>query len=82
MWDKPKEIAGYNSEGYEIAYYNSKGFDAYTPLESWIRSKKGHNMVIINEGQWRKIDWNSVGVGLSEHYACIWFGALPDTTSQ
>src|SRR5690606_37215456 len=28
MWDKPKEIAGYEGAGYEIAYYSSKGASA------------------------------------------------------
>src|SRR5687767_3387998 len=35
MWDKPKEIAGYTSPGYEIAYYSSAGASAIEGLEGW-----------------------------------------------
>lgn len=79
MWDKPKELAGYESPGYEIAYYNSNVFSSYHPLERWKESKKGHNKVIINKGQWSKVNWKAIGIGLTEHYACVWFGSITDS---
>jgi len=80
MWNKPKELTNYQSAGYEIAYYNSNGFSTFRPLDRWKISKKGHNKVILNEGQWKKAKWEAIGVGLTEHYACVWFGTLTDTT--
>ena len=81
MWDKPREISNYDSEGYEVAYYNSESFDVYRPLERWKVSKKGHNNVLLNLKSWKKIKWKAVGVGISDHYACVWFGNLTDSTS-
>ena len=77
MWDKPKEIAGYNSPGYEIAFYQSDGAIAFTALEGWKKSK-GHNPVIINSGMWGKLGWGGMGVGIYEEYAVVWFGELND----
>lgn len=82
MWEKPREIANYNSEGYEIAYYNSNKFGPYIPLEKWKSSVKGHNKVIVNLGLWKKAKWKAIGVGLTDHYACVWFGMITDTTNS
>jgi hypothetical protein len=79
MWDKPKELTGYKSAGYEIAYYSSNAFSSYHPLERWKSSKKGHNKVIMNKGQWSKVNWEAIGIGLTEHYACVWFGSITDS---
>jgi uncharacterized protein YkwD len=75
MWNKPKEIAGYDSEGYEIAYFSSGGASAVEGLEGWKKSS-GHNPVIVNSGIWSKIEWKAVGIGIYEQYAVVWFGEL------
>ena len=77
MWDKPMEIAGYNSPGYEIAYYQSNGAIPSVALDGW-KVSKGHNQVIINLDIWAKVNWQGMGVGLYEEYAVVWFGALAD----
>jgi uncharacterized protein YkwD len=77
MWDKPKEIAGYNSSGYEIAYYSSKGATAVEGLAGW-KVSPGHNPVIINEGIWSKIKWKAVGIGIYGEYGVVWFGETAD----
>src|SRR5687768_17299541 len=51
MWNKPEEIAGYKSPGYEIAYYSSAGASAVEGLEGWKKSAS-HNPLIINDGIW------------------------------
>lgn len=77
MWNKPKEITGYEGEGYEIAYYSSAGASALEGLEGWKKSS-GHNPVLINSGTWSKIEWKAVGIGIFEQYAVVWFGELED----
>ncbi|MTI21156.1 CAP domain-containing protein [Fulvivirga sp. RKSG066] len=77
MWDKPKEIAGYQSPGYEIAYYSSAGASASEGLDGWKRSPS-HNPLLINTDMWKKVKWQGVGVGIYKEYAVVWFGQLND----
>lgn len=77
MWNKPLEIAGYEGLGYEIAYYSSAGATAKEGLEGWKKSK-GHNPLLINSGTWKQVEWESIGVGIYEQYAVVWFGQLAD----
>jgi uncharacterized protein YkwD len=77
MWDKPKEISGYDNPGYEIAYYSSRGVTAQEGLDGWKQSP-AHNPLLINDGMWSKVDWNAIGVGLYKEYGVVWFGQLQD----
>jgi uncharacterized protein YkwD len=77
MWDKPKEIAGYEGAGYEIAFFSSGDFTAKLALESWKKSP-GHHNVIINKDIWKEMKWGAIGVGIQGNYAVIWFGVEPD----
>ncbi len=79
MWDKPREIAGYESNGYEISYYFSAGADAESGLDGWKKSI-GHNQMIINDGIWKKIKWNAIGIGFYKSYGVVWFGDKKDET--
>lgn len=80
MWDKPKEIAGYASPGYEIAYYSSAGASAAEGLEGWKKSPS-HNPLIINEGIWKKVSWQGIGIGFYKEYGIVWFGELEDPSA-
>jgi len=80
MWDKPKEISGYDSEGYEIAYYSSDGAEAEEGIEGWKKSP-GHNPLLINLGTWEKMEWKAIGIGIYGKYAVVWFGIVEDASS-
>lgn len=80
MWEKPREIAGYNAQGYEIAYYSSAGASAREGLEGWMKSPS-HNPLIINEGIWNKARWQGIGIGFYKEYGVVWFGESEDLTS-
>ena len=80
MWEKPREIAGYDSEGYEIAFYSSDGAEADEALNGWKKSKS-HNPVMINSGIWEQVEWKAVGVGIYGKWAVVWFGALEDPST-
>ena len=77
MWEKPGEIAGYEEKGYEIAYWHSAKATADEALAGWKKSP-AHNPVIINEGMWNQVEWEAVGIGISQNYAVVWFGTLED----
>lgn len=79
MWEKPKEIAGYQSPGYEIAYYSSAGASAAEGLEGWMKSP-AHNPLIVNEGMWSNVKWNAIGIGFYKEYGIVWFGETEDST--
>lgn len=80
MWNKPKEISGYESEGYEIAFFSSDGADAHESLEGW-KNSAGHNPVIVNSGTWQKATWEAIGIGIFGPYAVVWFGQLADPST-
>ena len=77
MWDKPREIAGYQSNGFEISYYSGGGATAQEGLAGW-KVSTGHNQVLINEGIWKTIKWNAIGIGIYKEYGVVWFGELKD----
>jgi uncharacterized protein YkwD len=77
MWNKPKEISGYEGIGFEIAYYSSAGANAVEGLEGWKKSP-GHNPVIINLGTWSKTEWKAIGIGIYKEYGVVWFGEVED----
>jgi hypothetical protein len=75
MWDKPKEITGYQGNGYEIAHHGSS--TAQGALNSW-KSSPGHNDVILSKGDWSNFQWKAIGALYGGGYACAWFGMTPD----
>jgi len=72
MWDKPREISGYEGNGFEIAYYSSGGANATEGLEGWKKSP-GHNPLLINSGTWNKLEWKAIGIGIYGQYGVVWF---------
>ena len=80
MWNKPREIAGYESDGFEIAFWSSDGAEAAESLEGWKKSA-GHNPVIVNSGTWEKAKWEAIGIGIYGNYAVVWFGGLADPST-
>jgi hypothetical protein len=79
MWDKPKEIAGYNGHGYEIAYWTSGTATAEEGLSGW-RKSPAHDPLLINEGMWARAKWKAIGIGLYQQYGIVWFGEGEDET--
>ncbi len=77
MWEKPRVIAGYPSEGYEIAYWSSRPVVPGMAIESWLASP-GHRDVILNAGEWASYTWRALGAFHAGGYACAWFGTVID----
>lgn len=77
MWNKPRELTRYPGNGYENAYWSSGMITPAAALDGWKHSS-AHNAVILNQGIWRNMKWQSMGVALHENYAVLWFGAEKD----
>jgi uncharacterized protein YkwD len=78
MWLKPKEIAGYDGNGFEIAYYSSIGANAQEGIDGW-KISPGHNPLLINLGSWEKVKWQAIGIGIYKEYGLVWFGEVADS---
>lgn len=78
MWSKPKEIAGYPGNGFEIAYYSSLGANAKEGLDGW-KISPGHNPLLVNSGNWTKVTWKAIGIGIYKEFGLVWFGEVLDT---
>jgi uncharacterized protein YkwD len=77
MWNKPKEIAGYDGNGFEIAYYSSSGANAKEGLDGW-KISPGHNPLLLNLNSWSKMKWRAIGIGIYNEYGVVWFGEVAD----
>jgi hypothetical protein len=78
MWNKPREIANYQSNGYEIAAWATPSITADQAVALW-RSDAPHDDVMLNHGIWANLTWQALGGWAGENYACAWFGEAPGT---
>lgn len=78
MWNKPKEIANYPSNGYEIAAWATPAITADQAVTLW-RSDAPHDDVMLNHGIWAGLTWQALGGWAGDNYACAWFGEAPGT---
>jgi hypothetical protein len=86
MWDKPRELTNYQSDGFEISFYSTYPYSspeafAKDILNGWKKSP-GHNDVIMNKSIWKNMKWQAIGIGIYGEYADVWFGALEDTAGD
>jgi len=79
--DKPKELTNYRGEGHELAYWEPAQVNPDSLLAFW-ESIDETNDFLLNEKQWDKYKWRSIGVGILEGYAVIWVGELSDREGQ
>ncbi len=80
MWSKPKEIAGFQADGFEIVYGSMKESFIATPdaaLAAWQKSP-GHHAVIINSDTWKQRTWKAIGLGVYKNYICVWVASVED----
>lgn len=80
MWSKPKEIAGFQADGFEIVYGSVDDNFVATPdaaLASWKRSP-GHHAVIVNKDIWKERTWKAIGIGVYKNYICVWVASTED----
>ncbi len=80
MWKAPQRLkTAYPGNGYENTFGGSGGYAATAEdaLKSWT-SDPPHNAVILNQGGWKKLSWQALGVGIYKGYAVMWVGEETD----
>ncbi len=73
MKSKPREIAGYQGDGYELIYWAE---DKATPSEAadlWKQVAASSDM-ILGRAKWKGYQWKAMGVGIKEGFAILWLG--------
>jgi hypothetical protein len=72
MWNKPREIAGMDVDGFEIAHMHDPKDDqcsADCALDNW-QASPSHDNIILERG-WRR--WKRMGVSIYKGVATVWF---------
>ena len=81
MWNKPKEIAGYEGPGFEIAATATRDgkphIDPAAALKLW-KDSTPHRDVLLSRGIWAKKPWKALGAVYHSGFACAWFGRVDD----
>jgi uncharacterized protein YkwD len=77
MWSKPRELTSYRGNGYEIGYMDSSGAKSRDVFNLW-KLSRSHDAVIVNEADWSRLQWKSIGIGVFGRYAAVWFGQEVD----
>ena len=68
-----KTIYHFSDKGYENWAWYSRAMTTTQALNQWKRSP-GHNTLMINAGQWGRIQWRGVGASILGGHAVLWFG--------
>lgn len=87
MWDKPRQLASYDSAGFEIIAMGSGQLSKAlsSALQQWSLSPE-HNAIILNLSPWNSQPWKALGCSMrlipypkptssgGYWYASCWFG--------
>ena len=77
MTSKPGELTNYPGEGFEIAFWESVDAEPDNVIDLW-KSSASSNDLMLNRGVWKGTSWKSIGVGILDGYAVVWFGKEED----
>eukprot|EP01083_Nonionella_stella_P012017 34114_1 len=78
IWYKPREIAGFDEDGFEIT--SGGGSTLADALNGWKQSP-GHNEVIIQSNSWKYYKWRSIGCAVViGQVAHCWFSKKADSS--
>lgn len=77
MWDKPKELTPYKYRGYELSYFEEGIVNEDSLFVLWTKIAEVKDMLLCRGSQSDK-KWLALGIGISDNYACVWFGQRND----
>lgn len=81
MYDKPHELTGYRSKGYEAVFYNNTGMTDRLALE-YLKQDSSSLDLVLNTGRYTEKKWNAMGISVFEGFASVWFGELMDKKGE
>jgi len=73
MFKKPYEIANYMANGYENIYWTSAPLTPAMVMNGW-ENRKDEKDIILQQSNFNRNRWTSMGVGIYGNYASVWFG--------
>lgn len=79
MWDKPKEITGYEGKGYEVIY--NGGSEPKRIMELW-KGSSFYSDILKNSGRYANKDWAAIGIGQYKNVTVVWFGEAEDEENK
>jgi Sporulation related domain. len=77
MWNKPKEITKYKYRGYELSYYQDEVINVNDVAYIWKTTPAASDMLLC-KGKYKNYTWKAMGIGIDDHYVCVWFGQSKD----
>jgi hypothetical protein len=77
MWNKPREILGWDAIGYEISYRRAKGTTPAQAVAAW-RKSPAHIRVVLNQHEWQGLTFRAMGVAIAGDFAVVWFSETED----
>ncbi|MCK5899005.1 MAG: DUF4214 domain-containing protein [Methylococcales bacterium] len=81
MWKAPQRLGtSFKGNGYENAAFSSD-MNAANALNIW-KNSSAHNDVILNQSIWKQLKWQSLGIGIYNGYAVLWFSDSVDDSPQ
>ncbi len=80
--DAPKRLkTGYSGMGYETLYVTAETkANINLALDKW-KGSSLHNSIITNQGMFKDLIWDELGVSVDGNYAALWFGT-PDKVAS
>lgn len=81
IWIKPREIANHRSNGYESIYSTSGKISPEKVISFW-KSKHDELNMILEQKNWGRFNWQTMGVGIHGRYAAVWFSEKEDRGSE
>ncbi len=81
MWNKPREISDYRSNGYENIYWTSAPLSPAMAINYWTGRDDELDM-ILERKSWKRHAWRSMGVGVFGNYAAVWLSEKSASDSK
>lgn len=80
--DAPKRLGtGYSGKGYETLYVTAETkANINLALDKW-KGSTLHNSIITNQGMFKDLAWDELGISVVGNYAALWFGTPARATS-
>lgn len=81
IYDKPNELTGYRSKGYEAVFYQNSGVTPEIAYQHFKSDSSAINLA-LETGRYDGKKWNAMGVSVFEGFVSIWFGELIDEQGE